>query len=270
MEQNLEKIFETERLYARSWVPEDAEEAFTAYMSDPEVGPCAGWLPHKNVEESRDYLTNVCRPGVEMCLIYKPTGEICGAMGIHKNFRNGEAIKSRDIGYVLAKPYWGMGLMPEAVRGLMDYAFGKLGMDILTVRHDAANQRSRRVCEKCGFIREGVLRKAGVYLPTGEVNDQWVYSMTKEEWARGRSHKETPEGWKFVQNRFCPYFPCHKGVDEAKFSCQFCYCPLYLKENCGGAFVMLPGGIKDCSNCLLPHTNYDHIMNRLIADSRPQ
>ncbi len=60
------------------------------------------------------------------------------------------------------------------------------------------------------------------------------------------------------------------GVDEDKFSCQFCYCPLYLKENCGGGFVMLPGGIKDCSNCLLPHTNYDHIMNRLIADSRPQ
>lgn len=267
----MDKIFETERVYARNWSPDDAWEAFESYMSDPEVGPRAGWLPHRSPEESREYLNDVVRPGVEMCLVYKPTGKIIGAIGLHPDkLRNAERVNSREIGYVLAKPYWGMGLMPEAVRGVLDYAFGTLGLDMVMVRHAKDNEGSRRVCEKCGFVREGILRQADYFYPEEKVEDQWLYSMTRVEWEKGRSHKETPPAWKFVQNRACPYFPCHKGVDEARFSCQFCYCPLYLKKDCGGAFVILPNGIKDCSNCLLPHLNYDHIMDRLIADSIPQ
>ncbi|MBR5259081.1 MAG: bifunctional folylpolyglutamate synthase/dihydrofolate synthase [Eggerthellaceae bacterium] len=58
----------------------------------------------------------------------------------------------------------------------------------------------------------------------------------------------------FFTNTACPHFPCHEGVDPERFNCLFCFCPLYaLGENCGGAFTYLEGGIKDCSNCTLPH-----------------
>ncbi len=58
----------------------------------------------------------------------------------------------------------------------------------------------------------------------------------------------------FFQNKQCEYFPCHKGVAEADFSCLFCYCPLYaLGENCGGCFTYTESGIKDCSGCTRPH-----------------
>lgn len=70
----------------------------------------------------------------------------------------------------------------------------------------------------------------------------------------------------FVQNKQCEYFPCHKCADAEQFSCLFCYCPLYaLGDRCGGNFQYTENGIKDCSNCLLPHRreNYDKIMEKM-------
>lgn len=58
----------------------------------------------------------------------------------------------------------------------------------------------------------------------------------------------------FVQNRECPYFPCHAGIEAENFNCLFCFCPLYaLADQCGGNFCYTQEGIKDCSNCLRPH-----------------
>lgn len=73
------------------------------------------------------------------------------------------------------------------------------------------------------------------------------------------------ENYKFFQNKKCEYFPCHKTKDEEHFNCLFCYCPLYaLGDKCGGNFKYLDGGIKDCSNCLVPHSpkGYDYIISK--------
>lgn len=62
------------------------------------------------------------------------------------------------------------------------------------------------------------------------------------------------EYYKFTQNKKCEYFPCHPGVEENTFNCLFCYCPLYLmNKDCGGNFKILKNGIKDCTNCIIPH-----------------
>ena len=70
----------------------------------------------------------------------------------------------------------------------------------------------------------------------------------------------------FFQHKQCEYFPCHKGADPEKFSCLFCYCPLYaLGDQCGGNFTYTESGIKDCSRCLRPHKreNFDGMMKDL-------
>ena len=72
----------------------------------------------------------------------------------------------------------------------------------------------------------------------------------------------------FFQNSNCEYFPCHKCEDRDNFSCLFCYCPLYaLGDNCGGNFTYTKEGIKDCSNCMIPHRreNYDRVMEKMKA-----
>ncbi len=73
------------------------------------------------------------------------------------------------------------------------------------------------------------------------------------------------EHYKFNQNKMCEFFPCHKGVEPEKFNCLFCYCPLYmLKNECGGNFKMTHG-IKDCSDCTIPHdeNSYATIMSKM-------
>ncbi len=75
------------------------------------------------------------------------------------------------------------------------------------------------------------------------------------------------ENFKFFSHKQCEYFPCHElkgGKAEEDFNCLFCYCPLYaLGEECGGKFAYYKG-IKDCSNCLIPHSRkaYDYITSR--------
>ena len=73
----------------------------------------------------------------------------------------------------------------------------------------------------------------------------------------------THNSYKFYSNTDCEYFPCHKVADPEKFNCLFCYCPLYNNAECGGNFTMLPNGIKDCTNCTLPHYNYQAIIDAL-------
>ena len=69
----------------------------------------------------------------------------------------------------------------------------------------------------------------------------------------------------FFQNSVCEYFPCHKCADTESFSCLFCYCPLY--DQCGGNFTYTKEGIKDCSDCLIPHRreNYKKVMEKMSA-----
>lgn len=69
----------------------------------------------------------------------------------------------------------------------------------------------------------------------------------------------------FFSNKECEYFPCHAGADPENFNCLFCYCPLYaLGDKCGGNFRMTENGIKDCTNCQLPHKaqNYGYVTGK--------
>ena len=60
--------------------------------------------------------------------------------------------------------------------------------------------------------------------------------------------------YSYFSHKKCEFFPCHKNADPDDFNCLFCYCPLYaLGEKCGGNFRYTEKGIKDCTNCMLPH-----------------
>lgn len=82
-------------------------------------------------------------------------------------------------------------------------------------------------------------------------------AMERSEWEG--------KGFACFTNRACEYFPCHK-VDPEEFNCLFCFCPLYAYgKRCGGNFLYLENGAKDCSACAFPHKrgNYGRMMERL-------
>ena len=78
--------------------------------------------------------------------------------------------------------------------------------------------------------------------------------------------------YRFFQNRECKFFPCHEVQDEDDFNCLFCYCPLYLDDNCIGSpeYIITGRGqrIKDCSSCLVVHS--PEMYDKVIAHLRRQ
>ena len=98
-------------------------------------------------------------------------------------------------------------------------------------------------------FRNVILKSKSAYFPENLAeNDVW-----------------TGKHYSYFSNRECEYFPCHPGADPDNFNCLFCYCPLYmLGGECGGNYIYLDNGYKDCTNCLYPHNveNYDAITAR--------
>ena len=75
--------------------------------------------------------------------------------------------------------------------------------------------------------------------------------------------------YKKFTNSQCEYYPCH---NSEKINCLFCFCPLYMYKNCGGQFLYLNSGVKDCSQCLLPHSEkgYSYIIEFIIKNPIPE
>lgn len=100
------------------------------------------------------------------------------------NLQNAEpAYRSHrtEIGYWLAVPYWNRGIMTEAVRAYVKYAFNELGLLRLTAHVFEKNLGSARVLEKNGFRLEGRLRHH--FMKDGKLLDARIYGLLKEDWA---------------------------------------------------------------------------------------
>lgn len=253
------KTIETERLILRAWTPDDAAEMFE-YAKSPLVGPAAGWKPHESIEETKEYLAQTMQDDDTWAIVAKDQNRVIGSVGLHKT----KVDSVREIGYVMHPDFWGNGYMKEAVLGVLRFAFEELCLIAVRVRHNPNNTRSRGVIQGVGFQYEGTLRRSHQNFD-GTVKDACSYSMTREEWEEGVSEKPA---YAFVQNRACAYFPCHTTDDPEHFNCLFCYCPLYRYQNCGGNPSYLVNGIKDCSNCKVPHYHYDYIVKKLTEGDK--
>ena len=147
---------ETERLILRPWRESDAE-ALYKYASDPDVGPRAGWPPHKSVEESLEVIRTFFNNDHTWALELKETGEPIGCIGYYtygeSNIKIGE--NDAELGYWIAKPYWNKGLCTEALRVMIDYCLNVKGFKVLWSDFFVDNPASGRVMEKCGFRDTG-------------------------------------------------------------------------------------------------------------------
>ena len=144
----------TERLYLRPFETTDLDE-FYAYASVEGVGEMAGWPHHTDIELTKKILQEFIDKQEVFAIVFKATQQVIGSLGIHRSWANEdpdlEDLNVKEIGYVLAKPYWGQGLMAEAVKAVIKHGFEHWKLDAFTVGHFTHNAQSRRVIEKCGF-----------------------------------------------------------------------------------------------------------------------
>jgi len=147
-------VLETERLILRSWQESDLDDFF-AYASVPGVGEMAGWPYHRTKEESRDVIKNFMEEKEVFAIVHKTDNKVIGSLGLHDSLANRDPeyshLRIKSLGFVLSKDYWGLGLMPEAAKAVINYCFQVLELDALTCGHFVENYRSQRVIEKLGF-----------------------------------------------------------------------------------------------------------------------
>ena len=179
-------MLETKRLILRRWEESDAESLYE-YAKDPDVGPIAGWPPHKSVAESLDVIRNVFNGAEAYAICLKSDGKAIGAIELKLNGHTDltERDDECELGYWLGKSFWGQGIMPEAAREILRHAFEDLRMQKVWCAYYDGNTKSKRVQEKCGFTyqwtTEGLEVKQMNEIRTGHVN-----MLTKEEWEAGR------------------------------------------------------------------------------------
>lgn len=144
----------TERLLLRPFKDTDLNDFFE-YASVEGVGEMAGWIHHKSIDESKKILDLFIGERKTFAIEYNH--KVIGSVGIetyNEDVLPELADKSgREIGFVLSKDYWGRGLMTEAVKEVVSYLFNELKLDFIVCAHFSRNTRSKRVQEKCGFMR---------------------------------------------------------------------------------------------------------------------
>ena len=147
---------ESDRIVLRPWRENDAA-ALYKYASDPEVGPRAGWPPHKSIKESLEIIRTVFHSDTTWAIVLKETGEPIGAMGYMNS--DGNLLPSRSgeplVGYCVGKPFWNQGICTEALQLMLDHIRETTDIRSLIGSHFIDNPASGRVMEKCGFVPTG-------------------------------------------------------------------------------------------------------------------
>ncbi len=143
----------TVRLIMRPWKESDAENLYE-YAKDPNVGPIAGWPVHTSVENSREIIRDVLSAEETYAVCLKEDGKAIGSIGLMVGAASNLNIPDTEgeIGYWIGVPFWGRGLIPEAVNELLRHGFEDLKLDKIWCGYFEGNTKSKRVQEKCGFV----------------------------------------------------------------------------------------------------------------------
>ena len=177
-------IIETERLILRPWHEEDAEDLYL-YAKDPDVGPIAGWPVHTSVENSREIIRSILSAPETYAVVLKTTNKAVGSIGLMIGSQSNIDLPNNEceVGYWIGVPYWGQGLIPEAVKALQKRSFEDLGMKAMWCGYFDGNTKSKRVQEKCGF--KYIMTKENVPSQlVGELRTEHITCISKEEWKK--------------------------------------------------------------------------------------
>jgi len=173
-----EKI-ETDRLILRKPRIEDAPFIFERYAQDSEVTRYLIWKPHKHVSETEDFIKRCIdvweqKTNFPYVLTLKEKDEPVGMLEVHAKWFKLE------VGYVLARSFWGKGYMTESLNAVIVWTFNHPDIFRVQAICDVENIGSARVMEKAGMEREGLLRRYVLHPNiSNEPRDAYLYAIVK-------------------------------------------------------------------------------------------
>ena len=154
---------ETERLILRKFVLSDAQDMFSNVTSDPKVNPFLTWELHESVSSTEklliDWSERYNNPARYCWAIeLRESGEVIGNISA-PTIR--ERTQTAEVTYCLGSRWWGRGIVPEALKAVMEFLFLVVGVNRIEAGFDIHNPNSGKVLEKVGMCKEGVHRQAG-------------------------------------------------------------------------------------------------------------
>jgi [ribosomal protein S5]-alanine N-acetyltransferase len=179
MPMNAPQSLATAHLILRKPNRGDAPNLFASYVRDPEVTRFLRWRPHAGLSKSEAFIENALQKwdaGSELpwFLFTRASSELIGS--ISARIEQNEI----ELGYVLARSFWGHGFILEAITAVVDWAFTQSWVVRVIALCDMENQASARVLEKAGFLREGVRERHLVLPNLSEVpRDCYLYAKAR-------------------------------------------------------------------------------------------
>lgn len=165
----------------RSWTSTD-EVALAKYANNRKL-----WLNLRDSfpypytrDDARAWLRHTRQHSTDLFLAIATRDEAIGGIGLHR--KNDVYRMSAEIGYWLGEPFWGRGIATRAVIAVTQYGFDHLSLLRIFAAVFAWNPASARVLEKAGYTLEG--RKRHGVVKDGQVIDELMYSITREDWGR--------------------------------------------------------------------------------------
>lgn len=157
------KLIKSKTISLRSIKESDAPSIYKNFYN-PEILKWMLFQPPKSfsIKDQKEWIKkNLLKVKEHRAYIFginfEKNNEIIGVISLEKfNWKN----KNAQIGYWLSKEYWGKGIIPEAVKTILTFAFKKLKLHRVYGAVFAENLKSQKVLEKCGFIKEGITRHA--------------------------------------------------------------------------------------------------------------
>ena len=160
----------------RPWLMEDAENLvwfannknISRYMMNRFPFPYTLQNAYEFIEHANNsFPTSLLAISVE--------GIAVGGIGLHR--QNDISIMNAELGYWLGEPYWGKGIMTEAVRRMVEYGFFHFDFNRIFARPFGSNLASQKVLEKAGFVFEA--RFYGTFFKDGVYEDELVYAVRR-------------------------------------------------------------------------------------------
>ncbi|MDI6856799.1 MAG: GNAT family protein [Dehalococcoidia bacterium] len=170
----------TPRLVLRDFEESDFA-AVHRYGSDPEVARLVPWGPNHRRDTRRFLRQAIAARGREprkrydLAIVLKPDGVLIGGCGIQVL-----PDSQGEIGYAVARDFWGRGYATEAAYRLLAFGFRGLDLHRIFATCDVENVASWQVLEKLGMRREGHLREDR--LQKGRWRDSYLYAILEQEW----------------------------------------------------------------------------------------
>ena len=172
-------VIETERLLLRRITNDDVNEIFDL-RSNPET---MKYIPRplvKNNDEALAHITMIDdkindNTGINWAITLKDNPKLLGIIGYYRlqpeNYR-------AEIGYMLLPEFHGKGIIPEAVKRLVQYGFKDLKLHSIEAVIDPGNISSEKVLQKCGFVKEAHLKESDFW--DGQFLDKVIYSLLEK------------------------------------------------------------------------------------------